>query len=143
MTSLRIHLVLKWTEHIGHVYKMPVYGYNRQRFQPLLHQYGVSLSKTFNPHCFSRLSLEVSTRWERPHEWCLLSAMSVPEEIALKNNAFFLFNTFRFVTMSTKPCFKDEKISNALIFYIRRYFPPFAGYVITLHCSYVKCSDNE
>ena len=43
-------------EHIGHVVKMSVYGYRNHWFEPWLHQYVVSLSKAFNPHCFSRLS---------------------------------------------------------------------------------------
>ena len=43
-------------ENIGHVGKMSVSGYSDRRFKPRLHQYVVSLRKTFNPYCFSRLS---------------------------------------------------------------------------------------
>ena len=50
----------------------------------------VSMSKTLYLHCFSRLSREISTRREHPHEKCLFSAMSSPEEIALKNRLFYV-----------------------------------------------------
>ena len=33
-------------------------------------QYVVSLSKILYPHCFSRLSCEMSTRWGQPREGC-------------------------------------------------------------------------
>ena len=69
---------------IGHVGKMSVYGYSDRRFKPRLHRYDVSSSKVLNPHCFSRLSCEISVRWEPPHEGILFSAMSSPMEIALK-----------------------------------------------------------
>ena len=42
-----------------------------------------------NPICISRLSCEMSTRREHPREGCLFSAMSFPEEMTLKINAFF------------------------------------------------------
>ena len=34
------------------------------------HQYVFSLSKILYPHCFSRLSCEMSTRWGQPREGC-------------------------------------------------------------------------
>ena len=34
------------------------------------HQYVFSLSKRLYPHCFSRLSCEMSTRWGQPREGC-------------------------------------------------------------------------
>ena len=45
------------------------FGYRGRRFEPR-QQYVVSLSKTLYPHCFSRLSCEMSTRWEQPREGC-------------------------------------------------------------------------
>ena len=47
-----------------------VYKYRGRRFEPRQHQYVVSLSKTFYPHCFSRLSCEMSTRWGQLREGC-------------------------------------------------------------------------
>ena len=41
----------------------------QQRFNPQ-HQYVFSLSKRLYPHCFSRLSCEMSTRWGQPREGC-------------------------------------------------------------------------
>ena len=61
----------------------------QQRFKPRLHQYVVSLSKTLNPHCFSRLSCEMSTRQKHAREGCLLSAVSSLEKIALKNQHIY------------------------------------------------------
>ena len=49
-------------EHIGRLARMSVSGYRGRRFEPR-QQYVVSLSKTLNPHCFSRLSCAMSTRW--------------------------------------------------------------------------------
>ena len=50
--------------------------------------YVESLSRTLNPHCFSRLSCEISTRREyRPREGCLFSAMSSPEEICCNSKS--------------------------------------------------------
>ena len=57
----------------------------RSTVEPQLHQYVVSLSKTLYPHCFCRLSCEMSTRREHPHEGCLFSAISFLEKLALKN----------------------------------------------------------
>ena len=73
-------------EHIGHVGKMSVSGYGDGRFNPLLHQYIVSLSETLNPQYFCRLSCEMSTRQEHPREGCLVSAMSSSEEVVIINN---------------------------------------------------------
>ena len=68
---------------ISHVVRMSVYGYRGRRFEPRQHQYVVSLSKTLYPHCFSRLSCEMSTRWGQRRELCF------SEEVTLKNHAFF------------------------------------------------------
>ena len=78
-------------EHISHVVKMSVSGYRYRWFGPRLLQYVVSLSKTFNPHCCSRLSCEMSTRREHHREGCLFCAMSSPEEISLKMSTYFLY----------------------------------------------------
>ena len=43
--------------------RMSVFGYRGRLFEPR-QQYVVSLSKTLYPHCFSRLSCEMSTRWD-------------------------------------------------------------------------------
>ena len=56
-------------EHIGRLARMSVSGYRGSRFEPR-QQYVVSLSKTLYPHCFSRLSCEMSTRWGQPREGC-------------------------------------------------------------------------
>ena len=48
---------------------MSVSGYRGKRFEPR-QQYVVSLSKTLYPHCFSRLSCEMITRWRPPREGC-------------------------------------------------------------------------
>ena len=72
-------------EHIGHVVKMSVSGCRYRRFEPRLHQNVVSLSRKHNPHCFSRLSCEMSSRREHPREGSLFRAVSSPEEIAMKH----------------------------------------------------------
>ena len=72
-------------DHIGHVGKMSDSGYSDRRPKPRLHQYIVSLSKTLNPHCFGRLSCEMSTRWGYHRDECMSSTVSFPEEIELKN----------------------------------------------------------
>ena len=66
-------------EHIGRLVRISFSGYRGRRFEPR-HHYVVSLSKTLYPHCFSRLSCGMSTRWGQPREG-----------IALTNHAFFLF----------------------------------------------------
>ena len=53
-------------EHIGLVVRMSIWDRGR-RFEPQ-HQYVFSLSKRLYPHCFSRLSCEMSTRWGQPRE---------------------------------------------------------------------------
>ena len=72
-------------EHIGYVAKMSVSGYRDRWLEPWLHQYVVSMSKTLNPHCFSRLNCEMSTRLAHPRVSCLFCAISALKEIALKN----------------------------------------------------------
>ena len=54
-------------KHIGRLVRMSVSGYRGRRFEPR-HLYVVSLSKTLFPHCFSRLSCEMSTRWGQPRD---------------------------------------------------------------------------
>ena len=56
-------------EHIGHVVRMSVSRYKGRRFEPR-QQYVVSVSRTLYPHCCSRLSCEMSTRWGQPREGC-------------------------------------------------------------------------
>ena len=56
-------------ELIGRLTRMSVSRYRGRRFE-LRQQYDVPLSKTLYPHCFSRLSCEMSTRWGQPHEGC-------------------------------------------------------------------------
>ena len=36
-------------------------------------------------HCFSRHRCEMSTTLDHPHSGCLFSAMSITEEVAIKN----------------------------------------------------------
>ena len=81
------HVISAHIEHIGHVVKMSVSGYNDRRFKLRLHQYVVSLSKELDPHCFRRLSCETSTRRKYPREGGLFSARSSPEETSLIKSA--------------------------------------------------------
>ena len=62
-----------------HVAEMSVSRHRYRLFELRLHQYVVPFSKTLNPHCFSRLSCEMSARREHPCEECLFIAMSFPE----------------------------------------------------------------
>ena len=80
-------------EHTGHVGTMSVSGYSNRRFKSRLHQYVVSLSKTRNPHCFSRLCCEVSTTREYHREGCLLNAELSGGNSTCKINTFFSFAT--------------------------------------------------
>ena len=52
--------------HIGRLARMSVLDTEVEPRQ----QYVVSSSKTLYPHCFSRLSCEMSTRWGQPREGC-------------------------------------------------------------------------
>ena len=63
--KLRILLMAQ----IGHLARMSVSVYKDCRFEPR-YQYVVSLSKTLYPHCLSRLSCEMGTRWGQPREGC-------------------------------------------------------------------------
>ena len=56
-------------KHIGRVVRMSVSGYRGWRFEHR-HQYVVSFCKALYPHCFSRLSCEMSTRWGQLIEGC-------------------------------------------------------------------------
>ena len=72
-------------EHIGIVVRMSILDTKGRRFEPQ-HQYVFSLSKRLYPHCFSRLSCEMSTRWDN-----LVKGVQCYElfgGIALKNHAF-------------------------------------------------------
>ena len=53
------------------VVRMSILDIKGRRFEPQ-HQYVFSLSKRLYPHCFSRLSCEMSTRWRQPREGCLV-----------------------------------------------------------------------
>ena len=64
---ITIPIIFFIQEHIGHLVRMSVSGYRGWRFEPR-HQYAVSLNKTLYPHCFSRLSCEMSTRWRQPRD---------------------------------------------------------------------------
>ena len=75
-----ILLTLFVCKHVGHVGKMSVSGHRDRRFKRRLFQYVVSMSRARNPHCFSRLSCEVSTSWGHPGERCLFSDVSFPEK---------------------------------------------------------------
>ena len=64
----RLSIILQiW--HIGLVVRMSILDTKGRRFEPQ-HQYVFSLSKRLYPHCFSRLSCELSTRWGQPREGC-------------------------------------------------------------------------
>ena len=54
-------------EHIGLVVRMSIWDTKGRRFEPQ-RQYIFSLSKRLYPHCFSRLSCEISTRWGQPRD---------------------------------------------------------------------------
>ena len=54
---------------IGLVVRMSILDTKDRRFEPQ-HQYVLSLSKRLYPHCFGRLSCEMSTRWGQPREGC-------------------------------------------------------------------------
>ena len=69
---------------------MSVSGYRGSRFEPR-QQYVVSSSKILYQHCFSRLSNEMSTRWDN-----LVKGVQCYEPfggIALKNHAFSFIHT--------------------------------------------------
>ena len=55
--------------YIGLVVRMSIWDTKGRRFE-LQHQYVFYLSKRLYPHCFSRLSCEISTRWGQPREGC-------------------------------------------------------------------------
>ena len=76
-------------EYIGHVGKLSVSEYSDRVFKPRLHQHVVSLKKTLNLNCFSRLSCEYQMR--TPHKGCLFSAMISPEKVALKSMHIYLY----------------------------------------------------
>ena len=67
---LYIHLVTVKMDDIGHVVRMSASGYRGRRFEPLQRHYVVSLCKTLYPHCFSRLSCEMTTRWGHIRKGC-------------------------------------------------------------------------
>ena len=54
---------------INVVVRMSILDTKGRRFEPQ-HQYVFSLSKRLYPHCFSRLTCEMSTRWGQPREGC-------------------------------------------------------------------------
>ena len=56
-------------KHIGLVVRMLIFDTKGRRFEPQ-HQYVFSLSKRLYPHCFSRLSCEMSNRLGQPREGC-------------------------------------------------------------------------
>ena len=64
-----LHDAPRTLEHIGLVVRMSILDTKGRRFEPQ-HQYVFSLSKRLYPHCFSRLSCEMSTRWGQPREGC-------------------------------------------------------------------------
>ena len=76
--------------NIGHVVKMSVSVHRDRRFESRLHHNVAAMSMAFTPHCFSRLSGEMSAKRVHSREECLLSAVSFPEEIALKKSTYFL-----------------------------------------------------
>ena len=72
--------------YVGRFARMSVSEYRGRRFEPW-YLYVVSLSKRLYPHCFSRVSCEMSTRWDN-----LVKDVQCNElfgGIALKNHAFF------------------------------------------------------
>ena len=82
-----VHVLTKDSavKHIGHAVKMSVSGYRGWQFKSR-HQYVVSLSKALYLHCFSRLSCEMSARWENLVKGVQCYEFSVG--IALTNHAF-------------------------------------------------------
>ena len=78
-TVLIANIDIKWkrfsakiapkTVHIGLAVRMSILDTKGRRFEPQ-HQYVFSLSKRLYPHCFSRLSCEMSTRSGQPREGC-------------------------------------------------------------------------
>ena len=77
-------LLIGKSEYIGHVCKASISGFNDRRFKPWQHLYVVSLRKTHNQHCFSRISCKMSTRRKFHRKECLFSAVSSQEEIWLR-----------------------------------------------------------
>ena len=69
MNILLTHFLSSSIEHIGLVVRMSILDTKGRRFEPQ-HQYVFSLNKRLYPHCFSRLSCEMSTRWGQPREGC-------------------------------------------------------------------------
>ena len=86
-------------EHIDYVVKMSVSGYSKRRFKHRLHHFTVSYSMIFNPHCFIRLSCEISTGREHPSGGCLFSAMSFREEISLRRHRINVFSLNQYFMM--------------------------------------------
>ena len=56
-------------EHIGLVARKSILDTEVDGSNPSISMF-FSLSKTLYPHCFSRLSCEMSTRWGQPREGC-------------------------------------------------------------------------
>ena len=90
---------------------MSVFGYSDQWFKPPWRQFVVSLSKTLNPHCFIRLSCEMSTRRGHPREGCLFSAMNSLERIALKNQRIFSHSMKYMLTI----CSDDQRFFQSML----------------------------
>ena len=72
-------------KQISYICMMSVYGYVGRRIELCQNQYVVFLSRTYYPHCISRLGYEMSAKWKKSREVCWFSAMSISEEIAFKN----------------------------------------------------------
>ena len=89
--------VLLLLYHIGLVVRISILDTKGRRFEPQ-HQYVFSLSKRFYPHCFSRLSCEMSTRWGQPREG--VQCYELFGGIALKNHAFS-FSFFISITFNS------------------------------------------
>ena len=62
-------VLLSSVEHIGLVVRMSILDTKGCQLEPQ-HQIFFSFSKRLYPHCFSRLSCEMSTRWGKPREGC-------------------------------------------------------------------------
>ena len=62
-------ILLYWIKHICNITDTRFTLRIFTAFEPR-QQYVVSLSKKLYPHCFSRLSCEMSTRWGQPRVGC-------------------------------------------------------------------------
>ena len=118
---------------------MSVSGYSDRLFKQRLHQYVVSLSKTPNPHYFSWLNCEMSTKRGHPREGCLFSAMNLPDEIALKNQLNFL----KYYFLRKARCIEQTPFTRVSFWYSFIFWYTFVSWVDWSNAYSVFCSRTQ